>query len=466
MRDIFEMAGHTMADIIVSADAVLDRQRQGFKVSPAELYIASLTTWQSRKAAVETLKRLTKLLREPDWETLPWEALRAEQTTYLRSALIRDFSPATARLSISMLKGVLRQAFRMGLMTAEDYQRAILLSSVKGDGPPAGRMLTEGEIHCLATYARGLKPPRGPMVEAVFSAALGGGLRREELALLRAQSLSDDKTHLLVDGKGHRERVQTLPAWAGETIARWLIVRAKLGLKTDRLFVQGAGKSYLTDAPMSVKDVWYLITETGQRAGCAHFTPHDLRRTFASRMLDKSDLARTQKLMGHKNVATTVRYDRRDAAAADKAVGTLEGWGFDAAPTTKADAMKKPLTATVREHVEKKAPPTGPGGQPLPVAQVETLALQVEDATLLSQKVEHPATGQRLVNRRLVRKPDFLRHGAPLDMLWVTGQVRTLAAMGIPAARIASALVKTGVRRGDGSDVGAEDVARWVRLPP
>ena len=71
-------------------------------------------------------------------------------------------------------------------------------------------------------------------------------------------------------------------------------------------------------------------------------------------------------------------------------------------------------------------------------------------------------TSQRLVNWRTVQRPDYLRHGRPLDLAWVRGQVKTLQGMKIPAERIAAALVKTGVRRGDGSDVEAGDVARWT----
>jgi integrase len=458
-----------MNDIVEEATAVLAHPRR-FKVSPAELYLATLNTRQSRKTARETLERLTRLLKKPGWEIFPWESLTATETTYLHAALAQSYSPATLRLSMSVLRGVLRQAFRLKLIDAETYQRAIILPKIKSEKSLAGRSLSEVEIKTLAAYIAALDRPRGAMVAAIFAAGLGGGLRREELATVRVDALSADGACLKVDGKGRRKRDQPLPAWAGRVLKAWLAVRSALGLTCATMFVQGTGGPYLADAPMTVNDVWRLITEVGERSGVAHFTPHDLRRTFATRALLLTDTLSVQKLMGHSDPATTALYDRRDAAVAAKAVEGLEGWGFGdtIVRPTEGPPVKTPLTASLAALAAARAKKkngatvaTSPGGQRGKATEAPTtsLAVQVEEA---SAKVEHPVTGQRLVNRRTVQRPDYLRHGRPLDLAWVRGQVKTLQGMKIPAERIASALVKTGVRRGDGSDVEAGDVQRWA----
>lgn len=75
---------------------------------------------------------------------------------------------------------------------------------------------------------------------------------------------------------------------------------------------------------MTDQSVRAALLKRAAQAHVAAFTPHDLRRTYISNLLDAGvDLATAQGLAGHENANTTSGYDRRGDAAKKKAVELL-----------------------------------------------------------------------------------------------------------------------------------------------
>ena len=137
-------------------------------------------------------------------------------------------------------------------------------------------------------------------------------------------SLHDDGEALSIrlTGKGHKERLVYLDSSAALALRDWLAIR---GAQPGALFSRGLkGGRVLAGEPMTPQAIHDVIVRRAQRAGVAHVSLHDLRRSFVSHMLDAGvDIATVAAMAGHANVNTTARYDRRGEAAKKRAAGSL-----------------------------------------------------------------------------------------------------------------------------------------------
>jgi integrase/recombinase XerD len=70
--------------------------------------------------------------------------------------------------------------------------------------------------------------------------------------------------------------------------------------------------------------VYLLVRNMAKHVGLATVSPHDLRRTYITRLLEQNiDLNTVRLMAGHENISTTVIYDKRDNKVMQKAAATL-----------------------------------------------------------------------------------------------------------------------------------------------
>ncbi len=116
-------------------------------LDPAAAYVDRLAPG-SRRTMRAAIGLLSDLLRAQG-PHLVWHLLRYEHVAALRAVLAERYKPNTANKMLAALRGVVRESWKLGQMSAEDCEKAISVESVKGAVLPRGRALSSGELRAL-----------------------------------------------------------------------------------------------------------------------------------------------------------------------------------------------------------------------------------------------------------------------------------------------------------------------------
>lgn len=295
---------------------------QPFDQNPAVVYLAGLNSDKARRTQKQALEVVAGLLTgSPDVLTCNWAGVNFQRTQAIRARLANRYAAATANRILSALRGTLKAAFLLGQTSAEDYQRAIMVKNVTGSTLPAGRELSGGELQALMSECEDDKTPAGARDAAIIALMYSCGLRRAEVVALDFEDYDSQTGLLRVLGKRNKERTAYLVNGAARAMSDWLAVR---GSESGALFwpINKGGRP--ANRRMTNQAIYNLLAKRGESAGVKDFSPHDMRRTFVSDLLEAgADIATVAKMAGHASVNTTARYDRRPESAKLKAAGLL-----------------------------------------------------------------------------------------------------------------------------------------------
>lgn len=281
---------------------------------PAAVYVASLRPG-SRRSTRQALRVVAEVL-ELELEALPWHQLRSQHTQAVRAALADRYAPATANKVLAALRGVLREARRMNLMSGEDLAAATDIRNVRGTGAKRGRMLASEEMRALRGACDN-GTPLGARDLAMLAVLYGGGLRRSEVVKLDVKDVAGDAAELRVRGKGAKVRQVFLQAVYALELLAWVALR---GDKAGPLLCPVLRGGRIVLRRLTDQAILVALRRLAERAGVDRFSPHDVRRTYVSELLDAgADLTTVARLAGHSQVTTTARYDRRGERAAKAA---------------------------------------------------------------------------------------------------------------------------------------------------
>ena len=152
-----------------------------------------------------------------------------------------------------------------------------------------------------------MNTPLGLRNAAMLELLYASGLRVSELVNLKLLDLNTEAGFVRVMGKGSKERIIPIGIYAKNRLDDY-IKSARPPLLKDRvsqyLFVARAGK------PMTRQGFWKLLKRYALQAGInKKITPHSIRHSFASHLLEGgADLRTVQVMLGHVDIATTQIY--------------------------------------------------------------------------------------------------------------------------------------------------------------
>jgi integrase/recombinase XerD len=152
-----------------------------------------------------------------------------------------------------------------------------------------------------------LSTPQGIRDYAMLQLMYASGLRISELVKLTTDKVNLDTGYVLVYGKGSKERIVPMGQAAVKAIRNYLEeVRpgASKGSLNDALFLTRLGRG------MSRQAFWNIVKALSYKSGIKiNVTPHMLRHSFATHLLDRgADLRSIQMMLGHSDISTTQIY--------------------------------------------------------------------------------------------------------------------------------------------------------------
>ncbi|MGQ0531855.1 MAG: tyrosine recombinase, partial [Caulobacteraceae bacterium] len=225
---------------------------------------------------------------------------------YVAGLAKRGLSPATARRRISALR---------------QFYRFLLQDNVRGDDPTSRldapkrtrqlpKTLSTEEVAGLIDAAENARD------RAVIELLYGAGLRVSELVSLPLRAAPrPGQDHMIIEGKGGKERLVALGGPALAALAAYLETRAaslpKAEPKREKAQRWLFPSSSAVDGKLTRRRVAQILEAAAVKAGIdpTRVSPHVLRHAFATHLVEGgADLRTVQTLLGHADIATTQIY--------------------------------------------------------------------------------------------------------------------------------------------------------------
>jgi len=253
-----------------------------------------------------------------DTDISSWqEVSRAHIQDYVLYLKKREYASSTTCRKIAAIKSFFHFLVAEGVLQDDPVS---MVNSPSVDRP-LPRPLSSAEVERLFAELAGANTPRELRDRALLELLYATGMRASEVVELKLGAVDLDAGTVRCIGKGNKERILPLYERARKKLRTYLEkARPKLlrGQDEASLFVGRWGR------PLTRQGLWLIVKKYALAAELDHVTPHTLRHTFATHLLNGgAGLREVQHLLGHASISTTQIYtkvsDRHKREAYDKA---------------------------------------------------------------------------------------------------------------------------------------------------
>ncbi|MGA2140988.1 MAG: tyrosine recombinase XerC [Brevinematales bacterium] len=258
----------------------------------------SANTLISYKKDLEELSAFLESQRLNSMEDITYKHLHL----YISSLGKSGWKPATIERKVASLKSLFKYMIRTDVI--HKNPAALISSPKKEKRLPA--VLENSEM----TELIGHIPETDPLSirnKAIVVLLYASGLRVSELTGLDLGEIDFGEGVILVTGKGNKQRIVPAGATALLMMKKYLAVRRELAPKTG-----DTGALFLTKSGKRIQDrmIRYIINRyIGELSIQKHVSPHTLRHTFATHLLQNGAGIRViQEMLGHESLSTTQIY--------------------------------------------------------------------------------------------------------------------------------------------------------------
>ena len=225
---------------------------------------------------------------------------------YLSQSKKRGLAPRTLARRLSSLRGMIKFMLQEGLLESNP------LSGMSGPKTPDGlpHFLSRQEIDDLLK-APDQESDLGLRDRAMLELMYAAGLRASEVITLSVGDVQFQVGCLVVRGKGSKERLVPMHQTALDTLQAYLQgprERLRKEKQREEVFLNARG------GPLSRMGLWKILRKHVLAAGLkGHISPHTLRHTFATHLLEGgAGLRSVQMMLGHADISTTEVYTHVD----------------------------------------------------------------------------------------------------------------------------------------------------------